>query len=117
MLPREVREEFGIGLDRLGHVIRVRFVRVAKTVGDFVVQYEVLVDGQYRQVVRYEGSHGHPYRDILDWDGNTIAKRWAPPGTTNNQALTDAINDIIANSDRYFADFLKRRPWKRSKLK
>jgi hypothetical protein len=95
----------------IGHAIRVRFVRVGKTVVDFVVQYEVCIDGQWRQVVRYDGSHGRPHRDILDWDGDTIAKRWSPPGTTNNQALTGAVNDIIANSDRYFAEFLKRRPW------
>jgi hypothetical protein len=110
-LPREVREEFDISLDRIGHIIRIRFVRVGKTVVDFVVQYEVCTDGKYRQVVRYDGRHGRPHRDILDWDGDTFAKRWAPPGTTNNQALTDAVNDIIANSDRYFAESLKRRPW------
>ena len=77
---------------------------------DFVVQYEAFIDGQYRPVVRYDGSHGRPHLDVLDWDGESIEKHWAQPGTTNNQALTEAINDIDSNSDRYLAEYLQRRP-------
>ena len=84
-------------------------VKKAKTIVDFVVQYEAYIDGQYRQIVRYDGSHGRPHFDVLDGDGETIEKHWAPLGTTNNQALTDAIHDIDANSDRYFAEYLQRR--------
>lgn len=109
-MARQVRVEFDIDLKRGGHVIRVRFVRSAKTIGDFVVQLETYAMGHYRPVVRYDGSHGHPHRDLLDWNGKTIAKAWAAPGTSNNQALTDAIDDLHANADRYVTEFLKRQP-------
>ena len=108
-MARQVQVEYDVPLERRGDFIRVRIVKEAKTVVDFVVQYEAYIDSQYRPIVRYDGSHGRPHFDVLDWDGEAIEKHWAPLGTTNNQALTDAIDDISTNSDRYYAEYLQRR--------
>jgi hypothetical protein len=105
-----VRQEFDIPLEDWGRVIRVRIVREAKTVVDFVAQYEAFIDGRYRPVIRYDGSHGRPHRDTLGWNGETIDKRWAPPGMTYNHALTVAIDDIEAHAEDYLVAFLRRRP-------
>lgn len=109
-VTRNVRVEYDINLQGEGRVVRVRFVRTAKTIGDFVVQLETHLDGQFRPVVRYDGSHGHPHRDLLDWDGETIEKRWSPGGMTNSQALTDAIYGLVTNAEQYMVEFVKRRP-------
>lgn len=108
-MARQVRVDYAITREGESDVIRVRFVRQAKTVVDFVVQLEAYIDGEYRRVVRYDGSHGRPHRDILDWEGRTIEKRWAPAGTTYSRALTEAIRDLVSNSDRYIAEYLRRR--------
>lgn len=81
-----------------------------KTVVDFVIQYEAFIDGRYRPVVRYDGSHGTPHRDTLDWDDETIKKDWDLEATTHNDAVTEAIDDIQANWERYLDGFLRRRP-------
>jgi hypothetical protein len=60
------RKEFDIPLSRRGDVIRVRIVRDRMRVVDFVVQCEALLDGEYHAIVRYDGSHNHPHRDLLD---------------------------------------------------
>jgi len=104
-----VREEFDIPLNS-GDMIRVRMVREGKTVVDYLAQFETLIDGEYYPVIRYDSRHGHPHRDTLDWTGETIDKRWAPAVTTYNRALTDALDDIEANQERYREQFLRRRP-------
>ena len=105
-----MRVEYDILLEKRSDVIRVRIVREAKTVVDFVVQYEAYIDGHYRPVVRYDESHGRLHRDVLDWNGEMIEKHWSPPGTTNNQALTEAIHDLNTNADRYHSEYMQRRP-------
>lgn len=84
-------------------------VREGKNVVDFVVQLEAYIDDRFRPIIRYNGSHGHPHRDTLDWNGETIEKRWAPPGTTNSHVVTEAIKEVSANAERYIAEFLRRR--------
>ena len=88
----------------------VWFVTDGPVVKAFVVKLEALIDGEYHEVVRFDGAHGRPHRDTLDWYGKVIHKQWAPIGTTNNQALTNARRDIRENADRYVDAFLRRRP-------
>ena len=104
------RRDFTFPLNPRGDILRVRFACEGKEVLEFVVQYEAMIDGELRPVVRYDGSHGHPHRDTLDWDGTTINKRWAPVGTMNADALTAAIDDLQSNWPRYLEAFLRRRP-------
>jgi hypothetical protein len=109
-LTGSTRENFYIPLNPRGDAIRVRIVRQGKTFVDFVIQYEAFIDGRYRPVVRYDGSHGTPHRDTLDWDDETIKKDWDLEATTHNDAVTEAIDDIQANWERYLDGFLRRRP-------
>ena len=108
-MSRTVRIEYEPTLNTFGDVMRVRITREKKQVLDFVVQYEALTDGVFRVVVRYDGSHGVPHRDLLDWSSATIDKRWAADGTTMNDALTEAIRDIQSNWEYYRVEFLRRR--------
>lgn len=77
----------------------------------FLAQYEALIEGEYRPVIRYAGRHGRPHCDVLDWNGQTIDKIWAPAGTTNNQAFTQAIRDIRENWKQHRNAFQERRRW------
>ena len=77
---------------------------------DFVVQYEALIDDAFRPVVRHNGSHGVPHRDLINWSGETIEKRWSAEGTSMSEALDEAIRDIQSNWEYYRAGFLRRRP-------
>ena len=97
-------------LNARGDVLRIRFTTEEGNVIDYMVQYEAFIGGEYRPVVRSDSGHERPHLDVLDWNGKTTEKRWAAEGTTNNQALTDAIGDIEANWERYLDGFLRRRP-------
>lgn len=94
-------------LDR-NNTVRVRFKTVDGNVVDFVVQLETYIEGTYRPVVRYDGSHGRGHRDILDWNGNTIDKHWLPQHMDFNDCLTFARDDIRANWKRYLDRFLEQ---------
>jgi hypothetical protein len=109
-LARQARTEFVDTFHEFGDVIRVRMTRVNKRVIGYVAQYEALIEGEFRPVVRFNGSHGFPHRDLLDWSGVTIEKRWAEAGTTMNDAVTEAIRDIRSNWEYYRDQFLRRRP-------
>jgi hypothetical protein len=89
--------------------MRVWFTTEGWPVLDFTVQYEAYIEGQHRPVVRYD-CHNGPHRDLLDWAGNTIDKRFMRTGIIYNQALNEAIADIVTNWERYRDDFLRRRP-------
>ena len=58
----------------LGDGIRVRFSTVRGTVSGSVLQYEAWIEERHRPVVRYDTAHGFPHRDLLDWEGMTVAK-------------------------------------------
>lgn len=109
-MPGTVRVEFDIPVNAGGDVIRVRIVRTGKVMADFVAQYEAFIDGVYRPVLRYDGSHARPHRDILGWRGETVEKVWLPEGTSYNDALRLAIGDIRHNWERYRAGLLRRQP-------
>jgi hypothetical protein len=104
-----VRKNFFIRLDD-GDRLRVMIATDRGTVEDFVVQYEILVDGRPLPVVRYDGSHGRGHRDTLDERGRTIAKGWLPVGMTTKQALEHALDDLRTSWPRYRHEFLERLP-------
>jgi hypothetical protein len=102
-------KNYPIPLGFVGDVLRIRIVLDLGQVLDFTVQYEALIDGAHRPVVRYD-CHNGPHRDTLDWYGITIDKRFMPEGIGCGQALNDAIDDVEANYGRYRDAFLRRRP-------
>jgi hypothetical protein len=91
-------------------MLEIWFATQGRNVTDFVVKLEAFVDGEYREVVRFDSGHDHPHRDTLDWAGTTIRKRWERTGITFNQALDEAISDIQVNWERYIEDYLRNRP-------
>ena len=109
-MTRQSLVEYAYSFNVHGDLMRVRIVREKIRIGDFVVQYEALIDGEFHPVVRYDGSHGHPHRDTLDWSGATIDKRWAAEGTSMSHALAEGIRDIRSNWEYYRDEFLRRRP-------
>lgn len=91
-----------------GNRIRYRILTERGRVVDFVVQYETLIEGLYRPVVRYDGSHGRGHRDILNMRGETIDKWWLPDHMDLNDALAYGSEDLRANWKQYRDRFLER---------
>jgi hypothetical protein len=105
----ERTEQFEVPINDLGDFVRVVIRRDGKAIRHFVVQYEALIDEEERPVVRYDTAHGFAHRDIVGWDRGTV--HWDRMRDVDyNTALTEAIEDLTANWERYRADFLRRRP-------
>jgi hypothetical protein len=94
--------------EEAGNRIRKRILIDRGRVVDFVIQYETDVDGIYRPVVRYDGSHGHGHRDILNLQGETVDKWWVPEHMDLGDALEYGSDDLDANWRRYRDRFLER---------
>lgn len=86
--------------------IRVWIDTAAGNVLNFTVQYEALIGGTWRPVVRFDGWHDRPHRDTLDERGNVIHKDWYTESYA--ATLNYGIDDLKANWQRYRADFLRR---------
>jgi hypothetical protein len=95
--------------DYLTSTDRLRY-RIATNRGqvfDFVVQYEVFVDGRFRPAVRYDASHGHGHRDVLGYDGRTVRKDWLPEYMSLKECLNYAAVDLRVNWKHYRQQFLE----------
>ena len=97
-----------IFVDDDGDVVRVHFVKNGPFIIRFTVQYETLINGKYKPVVRYDTAHGFAHRDTLDWHGETV--HWQPMHDRDDfrAALTEAITDLTTNWQRYRSEFLRR---------
>ena len=93
-----------------GDVIRVRLAVERGQVTAFTLQLETYVDGRWRPVVRYDSAHGHPHRDLLDWDGKVIDKYWLSPAKSHKEIVRAAEQDLIENATSYRDAFLERKP-------
>jgi len=98
------RADLGSGVD----FIRVRIQVERGEVIRYTAQQEADVGDQTLAMLRYDSAHGRPHRDLLDWCGAVIEKRWVP-ASTMSAALTEAIVDIRANWPTYRDDFERRR--------
>jgi hypothetical protein len=76
----------------------------------FTVQLETYVDGHWHPVVRYDSAHGHPHRDLLDWDGRVVDKFWLSPTMSNKEIVRQAEQDLNDNATTYRDAFLERKP-------
>ncbi len=92
----------------LGDHIRVRFTTRRGRVSVYTAQYEPLIEGTYRPVVRYDSAHGRPHCDVLDWDGETIEKVWLADEPLGD-ALNHAIEEIVTGWRELRAAFIRRR--------
>lgn len=95
---------------RAGDVIRVRLNIERGQVIAFTLQLETYLEDRWRPVVRYDSAHGHPHRDLLDWDGRVIEKFWLAPTMTNKQVVRYAEQDLSENAAAYRDAFLERKP-------
>jgi len=73
---------------------RVRYYHLTegKRVVEFLIQYEALIEGKWRAVVRYDSAHGDPHKDILHPDGSQSKEYF--PGWSNAHVLTYGQEDI-----------------------
>ena len=70
----------------------------------FVVQMEIIVEGKWREVIRYDSEHGFPHIDRYYLNG-TKAKMELK--LKLNEALILADEDIKENWKAYQRDFLE----------
>jgi hypothetical protein len=81
----------------------VRALVVEGIVTGFVVQYEALIENEWRPVVRYDTAHGFAHRDLLHPGGDTEKQPLYLPSL--NLALTFAIQDLKMLWTRYRAGY------------
>jgi len=84
---------------------RVRHERTEGEVIRFMVQYEILVDGQWHSVVRYDNCHGFSHMDLMHPGGRKEKTDLLLKDL--NICLTFAENDLRANWANYRKRFLK----------
>ncbi len=83
----------------LDDLMRVRFTTEKGRVTRFVVQYQALIEGAWKAVVRFDTAHGYAHKDTLHPDGSK--EKQSLFILTYGQALTNAIADIMANWSKY----------------
>lgn len=66
---------------------------------EFAIQYEALIEGKWRAVVRYDTAHGRPHKDIEHPDGTQTKIEF--PYHSNEEVLKIGQNDIRDNWERY----------------
>ncbi len=72
----------------------------------FMIQYEMLFEGRWSPVVRYDTVHGFAHKDLLNPDGSSEKILM---GTSDfNEALVFADKDILENWERYKERYLRR---------
>lgn len=75
--------------------IRCSFQRIKNRVVRFIVQLEILHEGNWVPVVRYDNAHGFCHRDTLHPDGSQDKTSVAVGNL--NQTFTWAIDDLREN--------------------
>lgn len=88
------------------NIIFVEFKTERSKVLSFVVKLICLIHGKGYDVVRFDGGHGIPHKDILGAEGYVEQKKWYTY-LSNNQALTMAIDDIEDNYEFYRERLIK----------
>ncbi len=89
-----------------GVMIFVQFKSDRGDVKEFVVKLLSEFGGKWHEVLRYDGGHGYPHKDILNPSGRVIRKIWYD-FLNNSQALTMAIADMKDNYEFYKERYLK----------
>ena len=72
--------------------LRVRATKNRGRIVGFVVQYEALIQGRWRAIVRYDTAHRFAHRDILHPDGSVEKQPLNFPSL--NLAFTFAVQDL-----------------------
>lgn len=72
--------------------LRVKASKIRGRIVSFVVQYEVLIQGEWRAIVRYDTAHRFAHKDILHPDGSV--DKQPLDFASLNLAFTFAIQDL-----------------------
>jgi len=99
--------EFLIYLDPENRLCRYRHYHTSngREIVEFRIQLEILTDGEWQPVVRYDTAHGKPHRDILHPNGEQT-KEWFE-GYAAAEVLTIGQKDIMENWLTYRKRFMK----------
>ncbi len=86
---------------------RFRYYHVleAGRVVRFSIEYEALIGGKWRAVVRYDTAHGRPHKDLLHPHKREAKQEFA--GYSIADVLTVGERDIKANWQKYRVDYEK----------
>lgn len=83
--------------------MRARY-RVARgRVSRFIVQLEVLLEGKWKPVIRYDTSHQFAHRDLYRRRGRVVKSDLK---MSFEDALTHALDDLRENWETYREKFL-----------
>src|SRR5512140_3408178 len=99
--------EFLIYLDPETRLCRYRHYHVSKgkEIVEFRIQLEILVDGEWHSIVRYDTAHGKAHRDILHPNGKQT-KDWFEDYSVE-EVHTIGQKDIMKNWSTYRERFIK----------
>jgi len=97
---RDIEYERQLDLDTL---MRARYHVARGRVSRFIVQLEVLAEGKWRPVVRYDTSHRFAHRDLYRARGRAVKSDLK---MTFEEALTYALDDLRENWESYREKFL-----------
>lgn len=86
--------------------VHVFFESVNGLIVQFVVKLIVQIGDDSCEVVRFDGGHGCPHKDILDTEGNVVRKVWYE-FLDNKQALDLGIKDLKEHYESYIERFKK----------
>ncbi|MDP2975252.1 MAG: hypothetical protein Q8N45_03460 [Anaerolineales bacterium] len=76
-----------------------------RTIKEFTIQYEAEIDGEWREIVRYDTAHGPPHKDVLHPDITESKEEFLY--YTNAEVLTFGQNDIRKNWKKYREQYEK----------
>ncbi|MBI4771961.1 MAG: hypothetical protein HY784_16495 [Chloroflexi bacterium] len=82
---------------------RYRHITEGGRVVAFSIQYEALIAGEWRPIVRYDTAHGWPHRDTLHPSGPQTKQTF--PGYSAAEVLTLGERDLKASWQEYRARY------------
>lgn len=97
--------EFMIYLDPEKRLNRYRHYHVWQqgNIVEFRIQYEALIEGKWRPIVRYDSAHGSSHKDTLHPNGSET-KEWFTL-YSNAEMLTIGQRDIMENWPTYLTRY------------
>jgi hypothetical protein len=86
--------------------VRTRLFTRKGKICNYVVQFEHAVDGDWKEVVRFNYSHGFVHKDIYDINGRQVRK--IDMGTFHDlkDAVDMALTDISQKHEAYIKRFM-----------
>jgi len=87
----EIEFVYPLSLD-LEDRLRIRATKTRGRIVSFVVQYEALIQGEWKPIVRYDSAHRFAHKDILHSDGSADKQPLNFPNL--NLAFTFAVQDL-----------------------